>query len=343
MKKIIELKDICYRYDRRKTDGITDLSFTIFQSECLCLVGPSGSGKTTTAKIIADKLSAQSGEIKIFENTKTAYVPQNSELPSESTVFEYLKSTLTDLEDEKKENLIRANLLLLGISNEMHNPISSISGGQRQRVIIASALIQNPNLIILDEPFGHLDEKLRSDLMDELFTLFKDQAIACLWVTHEIKEALSFSDRIILLNYGVIQQASSPTEIYQKPQNLFTAEFFGRNNTIIGQLKTLSDQEIGVKVLNQEIIIPRPKEFKDKNQQEVLLIIRPEHIHLEDKGKFKGKVKKVHFQGAYSLVEAELSDGFYLILNVDGHHRLNYNDKIQFNIDYTKVYCLDEV
>jgi ABC-type Fe3+/spermidine/putrescine transport system ATPase subunit len=343
MKKIVELKNICYRYDKRKTDGITELSFSIYQAQCLCLVGPSGSGKTTTAKIIADILTPQEGEMKFYENTKTAYVAQNTHLPEDLTVFEYLKTKLLYMEEEKKENLIRSNLLLLNISNETHNLLSSISGGQRQRVIIASALIQNPNLIILDEPFGHLDEKLRNDLMHELFELFKDQKIACLWITHEIKEALSFSDRILLLNYGVIQQDDTPENIYQRPQNLFTAEFFGQNNSVVAKLISVSEDDLVVKLFNREIIIPKPASFKDKDQQEVLLIIRPEHLTIQKDGDYKGKVHKIHFQGYQSLIEVKLSDGFNIWLYTDGYRRLSLNEKIQFSINYSRVYCLDEI
>lgn len=342
MKEIVKLKDVSYRYDKRKTDGITDLNFSIHKSECVCLIGPSGSGKTTTAKMVADIIHPQEGEIRFFENTQTAYVPQNSQLPEEITVFDYLFSQVDGMDDEKKETLIRTNLLLLNISNETHNPISSISGGQRQRVIIASALIKNPNLIILDEPFGHLDEKLRAELMHELFSLFKDKKIACLWVTHEIKEALSFSDRIILLNFGVIQQNATPKDIYQKPNNLFSAEFFGYNNAIAGKLISTSDNDLVVKVLNREVIIPKPKNFNGKDHQDVLLIIRPEQLRFAEDGDFKGKVHKVLFQGQQSLVEI-VSNENHMWLYADGHRGLKVNEKILFSIDYSKIYCLDEI
>lgn len=342
MKEIVRLKNISYRYDQRKTDGITDINFSIYKSECVCLIGPSGSGKTTTAKMVADIIHPKKGEITFFENTQTAYVPQNTQLPEDQTVADYLRTLLKDMDDEKKENLIRTNLLLLNISNEMHNPIHSISGGQRQRVIIASALIKNPNLIILDEPFGHLDEKLRNELMSELFHLFKDKKIACLWVTHEIKEALSFSDRIILLNYGVIQQDATPRDIYQKPKNLFSAEFFGYNNAIAGKLISISDDDLVVKVLNREVVIPKPEEFAGQDHLDILLIIRPEQLFLKKDGDFHGKVHKILFQGQQSLVEV-ISHEYHVWLYAPGHHRLKLNEKIHFSIDYSKVYCLDEI
>lgn len=342
MKEIVKLKNISFRYDQRKTDGITDLNFSIHKSECICLIGPSGSGKTTTAKMIADIIHPQKGEIQFFDNTQTAYVQQNTLLPDSTTVFDYLLSQLPEMEDEKKENLIRSNLLLLNISSEIHSQLSSISGGQRQRVIIASALIKNPNLIILDEPFGHLDERLRAELMHELFTLFKDKSIACLWVTHEMKEALSFSDRVILLNYGVIQQDASPREIYQSPKNLFVAEFFGYNNAIAGKLISISENDLVVKVMNREVIIPRPSSFSGNDHQDVLLIIRPEHVIIDESGSFSGKIQKVMFQGQQSLIEV-ISTEYHIWLYAEGHRGLKSNQKIQFSIDYSNVYCLDEI
>jgi ABC-type multidrug transport system ATPase subunit len=129
----------------------------------VCLIGPSGSGKSTTAQLVAQILSPQKGQIYFFDNVKTAYVPQHSKLPNELTVFDYLLSCLVEISDhEKKETLIRTYLLLLNISSELHSPISNLSGGQRQRVIIAAALILNPNLIVLDEPFGHASRAARA-------------------------------------------------------------------------------------------------------------------------------------------------------------------------------------
>lgn len=344
MKKLVELNHVTYRYDQRKTDGITNMSLAIKKSECVCLIGPSGSGKSTTAKLIAELIHPQEGSVKFFENVKTAYVPQNTQLPEDKTVMEYLLDSLSYLDDdEKKETLVRTNLLLLNISNETHSPISAISGGQRQRVIIAAALVQNPNLIILDEPFGHLDEKLRGELMEELFSLFKDQSIACLWVTHETKEALSFSDRIILLNFGVVQQDSSSIEIYQQPTNMFTADFFGKNNSILGKLISVSDNDLLINLFNKEIVIPKPEKFKAKDHQDVLLIIRPENINITNDGDFSGKITTQYFQGAFNLLELVLNNGYHMWMYAPGHIRLNKGEKLKFSIEYSKVYCLDEV
>ena len=119
------------------------------------------------------------------------------------------------------------------------------------------------------KPFGHLDEKLRQEVMQELFSLFKDQKIAVLWVTHETREALSFSDKIVILNHGSLQQEGSPHEVYCEPKNLFVSEFFGENNIIAAKLLSAenSKDDLMVKVFNKEIIIPRPRLFFSQSPQ----------------------------------------------------------------------------
>jgi ABC-type Fe3+/spermidine/putrescine transport system ATPase subunit len=344
MGKIIELKNITYRYDNRKTDGVTGISFSINKSQSVCLIGPSGSGKSTTAKLVADKLCPQSGSIKFFDNSKVSYVPQDYKLPNDKTVFDYLMSCLSHLEDdEQKETIIRSNLLLLNISNETHSLLNNISGGQKQRVIIASALIQNPDLIVLDEPFGTLDEKLRLELMEELFSIFKDQSIACLWVTHQTVEALSFSDKVILLNFGVIEQISSPYDIYNCPNNMFCADFFGKNNLLPSKLISISENDLLINIFDKEILIPKPQKFNAAVGQDILLVIRPENIVIKADGEYSAAVTKVFFQGARSLLEVELKNGyrFWLVSSQSSHYK--NKEQLNFSIDYTKIYCLDEI
>jgi ABC-type Fe3+/spermidine/putrescine transport system ATPase subunit len=344
MEKVIEIQNISYRYDKRKTAGVCDLSFDIYKAECLCLLGPSGSGKTTTAKIIGEVLHPQKGRIVYHHNFSMSYVPQHTELPNQKTVFQFLWDEFTtEIADEKKENLIRSTLLMLNISNEIHSPLNEISGGQRQRVIIAKALIQSPTLIVLDEPFGHLDERLRFELMHELFKLFKDKQIACLWVTHETREALAFSDRLLMLNHGMLQQIGTPFDLYHRPNNLFCAEFFGQNNTIAAKLISHTDNELVVSLLNREIIIPRPEHFIAKEHQDVLCIFRPEHIQIHPDGPYQGKVKSTYFQGPLQLVEVAIKNGGQLWLYHSGKTQLVINSKINITIDYHNIYCLDEI
>jgi len=343
-KNILEVSNINKRYDQRKMAGITDISFNIKAGKCYSLIGPSGSGKTTTLKVIADLLEKQSGEVQFAADTKVAYVAQTTELPADKTVFKILEEEILDIEDdEKRENQVRSSLSVLGITNEIHSLPKNISGGQRQRVIIAKALVTNPNLILLDEPFSHLDEKLRFSLMQELFSVFKDQNISVLWVTHETKEALSFSDQIIVLNHGIIQQIDSPKDIYQKPNNLFVANFFGQVNLIAAKLVTDSGSDLIINALKKEIVIHRPLGFIAKEHNDVLLVIRPEHIKAQTDGDLRGKLTKVLFQGSHYLVEIQFQGDQTLWAKIPSDLDLKLGQKLAFSIDYHLVYCLNEI
>ncbi len=324
--------------------GITDISFNIESGKCYSLIGPSGSGKTTTLKVIADLLDKQSGNVKIAADTRIAYVPQTTELPSEKTIFKILEDEIMEIEDEeKRENQVRSSLTLLGITNEINSIPQNISGGQRQRVIIAKALVKNPNLILLDEPFSHLDEKLRFSLMQELFSVFKEQGISILWVTHETKEALSFSDQIIVLNHGIVQQIDSPSNIYQRPNNLFVAKFFGQVNLIAGKLISESGSDLIVNALKKEIIIKKPVGFVAKEHNDALLVIRPEHIKIYKDGDLRGKLEKLLFQGSHFLVEIKFQGTQSLWAKVPSEVALTTGQKLAFSIDYHLIYCLNEI
>jgi len=241
-KPAIIIKNLTHRYDARKTDGIIDLSFSIKKGKVLSLIGPSGSGKTTSLKCLGKILTPESGEINFQEDFSVAYVDQATNLEEDFTVYENLeKEILTDIDDsEKRSNQIRTTLALLEITNEINSLVKNISGGQRQRIIIAKALVKNPTLLLLDEPFANLDKTLRTVLLDELFELFRKQEITIVWVTHNTEEALSYSDEIALLNFGSLQQIGTPRELYYKPKNLFSAQYFTDINLIPG--KVLEDQ-----------------------------------------------------------------------------------------------------
>jgi ABC-type Fe3+/spermidine/putrescine transport system ATPase subunit len=340
--KLISVHNLSLNYNKRTVAGISNISFDINFGECVSLIGPSGSGKTTTLKIIADELHGFSGEVKSFGNYSVAYVPQTTELNTQKTVFQLLEDEISYIEDnEKRANQVRTALAQLNITNEIHSTPMQISGGQRQRVIIAKALVKNPTLILLDEPFGHLDERLRFDLMQELFTLFKEQKISVIWVTHETKEALSFSDKVIALNFGKVQQIGSPQEIYKEPKNMFVAQFFGQANLIAAKLLSISGDDLLIKAFEKEIIIPKPKRFNTSKSKDVLLVIRPEDLSLSDEGLHRAQVLSVFYKGDYYLVEVKEASGLNLWLKTPT--RLIQGDKITYFINYSNVYALDEI
>jgi spermidine/putrescine transport system ATP-binding protein len=340
--KLLEVTKLSLNYNKRTVAGINDVSFDVKIGECISLIGPSGSGKTTTLKILGNQLKSYKGDVKSYGEYTVSYVPQTTELNTDRTVFQLLEDEISYIEDnEQRANQVRTALALLNITNEINSTPEQISGGQRQRVIIAKALVKNPTLILLDEPFGHLDERLRFDLMKELFSLFKEKKISVIWVTHETKEALSFSDRIITLNFGKIQQVGSPEEIYKNPKNMFVAQFFGHTNLVAGKVLEINEDKLKVKAFNRNLIIPKQSSFVNHDHKDVLLVIRPEDIKYSEDGEDKGRVSNIFYKGGHYLVQIETSNeqSFWLHTNT----KLSLKQEISYSINYSNVYCLDEI
>lgn len=343
MTNLVEIKNLKYIYDQRKTDGINDLNLTITKGEVFTLIGPSGSGKSTTLKCIANILKAKSGEINFIEEVKIAYVDQFPNLEDSLTVYENLDSVLKEqIEDsEKRANQIRTTLAQLEITNEINSVVQDISGGQRQRVIMAQALVKNPTLLLLDEPFANLDKTLREQLLNELLELLKEKGITIIWVTHNTEEALAFSDTIALLNFGKVQQVDSPQSIYYRPKNMFAAQYFSEVNLVPAKLKTYSKNEITVNFFNKDFILNTPKGFSEKNNNDVLVIIHPEHIVLDNESKDKGKISRKIFKGSKTLIEFT-HKGHHLYAEISSID-VPANNNFPFTILSEKLYCLDEV
>lgn len=341
---ILKVQNLTYKYDHRSIKGVESLEFDLKQGECLGLIGPSGSGKSTALKLIANILKPQSGVIEQTSKSNLSYVPQTTELPQNKTVLEILINELSDTDlysdSEKQENQARSVLSLLNITNEINSKVEEISGGQKQRVIIAKALVKNPTILLLDEPFGHLDEKLRFELMIELFELFKVNHIAVLWVTHETKEALAFSDRIMVLNHGKIQQISTPETLYYRPQNFFTAQFMGKTNIIPLKAIEEKDSVVTTKLFSREIELVKPDNFSLKAHKDLILLIKPEFIFLDENGRFKAKVTKQIFQGSHLLTELTVANEFKIWIHTNQNY--NFRQKVNFSINLDKVHLLNE-
>ena len=343
MKNIVSINKLTHLYDQRSTDGIHDLSFNIIKGEVLSLIGPSGSGKSTTLKCIAGMIKHQTGMIDFSEDVVISYVDQHPNLNEEQTVFENLKSAISHLESEDQiENQIRTTLTQLEITNEMQSLVKNISGGQKQRVIIAKALVTNPTLLLLDEPFANLDKTLRITLLEELLEIFKEKSITTVWVTHNTEEALNYSERVALLNYGKLQQLASPEDMYFRPQNMFTAQFFGHTNIIASKVLVETNDDLRVNILGKELNIPKPVNFKLKEHKDILLVIHPNAIQINADGIFKAQVEQNLFRGSTRLVEVKIKDSFIWI-EINSTQKIKEFEKINFDINTNSVHGLDEV
>jgi spermidine/putrescine transport system ATP-binding protein len=317
MSKIVEIKNITKSFDNNVV--LDNISLYINQNEFVTLLGPSGCGKTTLLRLIGGFESQDSGTI-LFDGLALKDIPahkreintvfQNYALFPNMNVYDNvafglkikkMKSEDIEVEVEKALKLVK----LLGFEKRR---IDQLSGGQQQRVAIARAIVNKPKLLLLDEPLGALDLKLRQDMQYELKEMQRAIGISFLFVTHDQEEALTMSDTVVVMNDGVIQQIGSPEDIYNEPKNKFTAEFIGESNIIEGvMIKDLLVEFEGIKF-----------ECVDKgfsNNELIDVVIRPEDIVLSKKevGKITGIVDDITFKGVHFEIIVMVKEKEYII------------------------------
>ncbi len=317
-KKIVELKGLTKNFgDQQVLKGI-DLN--IYQNEFLTLLGPSGCGKTTTLRIIAGFEEASSGTV-LFNGVDVTKVPAYKR--EVNTVFQnYALFPFLNVRDNvafglkiKKmdEKLIDAKvketLKLVGLEGFEEREVTRLSGGQQQRVAIARALVNEPKVLLLDEPLGALDAKLRKEMQIELKKIQEEVGITFIFVTHDQEEALSMSDTVVVMNEGTIQQIGTPQDIYNEPENRFVAGFIGASN-IIGDAIMKDDCLVH---FDDEDFACVDKGFKKDEAVEV--VIRPEDIELvkPKQGQLVGVVKSVVFKGVHYELVVETAHRGYIV------------------------------
>lgn len=267
-------------------NALSRVDLNVNEGEFITLLGPSGSGKTTLLKIIAGMIESSTGSMTIDGKDVTNAPPQlrdlgmvfqNYSLMPHMSVFENVAFPLrvrkwneADIRDKVREALDMVRLA----GYEARMP-AELSGGQQQRVAIARSIIYKPSLVLMDEPLGALDKKLREQLQHEITRLHKKLGITILYVTHDQQEALSMSDRIILMNDGAIAQAGTPKELYFHPKSEFVADFLGESNFLDG---TVSGQEAKRIALGSGANVLPPSDETLKAEQKVRLMLRPELI-----------------------------------------------------------------
>ncbi|MBN6884978.1 putative spermidine/putrescine transport system ATP-binding protein [Cytobacillus horneckiae] len=271
------------------------IDLEVKQGELLTLLGPSGCGKSTTLNLIAGFLEADQGDVYIKGKKVTKVPPykrdlgmvfQTYSLFPHMTVYENLNFGLKlrkISKAEQKEKIDRV-LALVKMSGLEHRYPRELSGGQRQRVAIARALVVEPELLLLDEPLSNLDAKLRHELRLEIKRLQKEIGVTTIFVTHDQEEALSLSDRVVVMNAGKIEQISTPTSIYKHPKTEFVFQFIGKSNSFEGAVVAIDSQKISVKAGEEIVVVDYDNiigEDRDiSSGDEVKLYIRPENIHI---------------------------------------------------------------
>ncbi len=311
--KLIDLQHISKSYDGSII--LDDLSLYIRENEFLTLLGPSGCGKTTTLRILGGFESPDQGRVIFGGEDITKLPPNKRQL---NTVFQkyalFTHMTIAEniafglkIKNKSKSYIndkIDYALKLVNLDGYGKRMPDSLSGGQQQRIAIARAIVNEPKVLLLDEPLGALDLKLRQDMQYELIRLKNELGITFIYVTHDQEEALTMSDTIVVMNQGYIQQIGTPERIYNEPENAFVADFIGDSN-IIDSL-----------MLHDELVEILGAKFAcvDKgfgNNKPVDVVIRPEDIELREpgKGSMEGVVTHLIFKGVHYEMEV-MANGF---------------------------------
>lgn len=344
VENIIELKNLCKSYDELTI--LDNFSLNIKKNEFLTLLGPSGCGKTTTLKIIAGFEYADDGKV-IFEgkdinNTPPYQRPVNTvfqkyALFPHMNIYENIAFGLRikKLPKEEIDRKVKEMLKLVALEGYENRKVDSLSGGQQQRIAIARALVNEPKVLLLDEPLGALDLKLRQEMQIELKRMQQKLGITFIFVTHDQEEALTMSDTIVVMNKGVIQQMGSPEDIYNEPANAFVADFIGESNILSG----IMIEDYKVKFSNN--IFTCVDGGFEKNE-DIDVVIRPEDIEITtvDKGMLTGKVNSVIFKGVHYEIEVETENDKWIIHNIKS---ANVGSTVGLIIDPEAIHIMRKV
>ena len=302
-KELIRLRDLCMAFDDELV--LDHINLYINDSEFLTLLGPSGCGKTTTLRIIGGFTTPTSGDVT-FDGERINDVPphkrqintvfQKYALFPHLDVFENIAFGLRIAkvpEDEIRQR-VGEMLEVVSLKGFDRRRVDQLSGGQQQRVAIARALVNRPKVLLLDEPLGALDLRLRKDMQNELKRIQQQMGITFIYVTHDQEEALTMSDTVVVLNQGYIQQIGTPVDIYNEPTNAFVADFIGESNIIDGVM--IRDRL--VRILGAEFVCV-DEGFGENMPVDV--VIRPEDVVLTppSQGELKGVVTDIIFKGVH--------------------------------------------
>ena len=321
MNEIVSLKDIVVDFDGERI--LDELSLDIHDKEFVTFLGPSGCGKTTTLRVIAGFITPKSGNV-FFDGKDIASVPpykrQVNTVFQKYALFPHLNVyenvafglRLKKLPEETIRPKVLEMLETVGLRGFERRSINQLSGGQQQRVAIARSLVNQPRVLLLDEPLGALDLKLRKEMQLELKRLQREMNITFVYVTHDQEEALTMSDTIVVMNGGYIQQIGTPEDIYNEPQNAFVADFIGDSNLLGGTMI----QDRLVEILGAKFLCV-DEGFGTNNPVDV--VIRPEDVELvkPEVGIIKGRVTSVIFKGVHYEMTVLANNFEWLVHSTD--------------------------
>lgn len=343
--RIICLKNINKSY--RTNHIVKDLSLEVFKSEFLTLLGPSGCGKTTTLRMIGGFEAPDSGQVFLNEVDVTNVPPnkrdvntvfQNYALFPHMTVNENIEYGMKMKKVQKNERLDKVNKILKMVQMESfaNRKPKEMSGGQQQRIAVARAIVNNPSVLLLDEPLGALDLKLRKEMQLELKHLQKSLGMTFIYVTHDQEEALTMSDRIAVMHDGRIDQLDTPESIYSKPKTVFIADFIGETNLLKGKVCSFQGNDAIIDVFGHKFKTDRNVNFK--LEEHVNVSIRPENLILSSENPyFKGIVKEILFAGSIRKLVIEIHKGQEIVLILKDDNKYSPGEEVGITWKRTPV------
>lgn len=354
MRKLIQFQNIVKEFDGQLV--LKGINLDIYENEFVTLLGPSGCGKTTLLRILGGFLTQTEGKV-IFDNQEISTVPpykrnintvfQKYALFPHMNVYDNIAFGLKIKKEPKDiiEQKVKRMLKLVGLQEYGKRSVTEMSGGQQQRVAIARALVNEPMVLLLDEPLGALDLKLRKEMQHELKKIQQEVGITFIYVTHDQEEALTMSDKIVVMKDGEIQQIGTPTDIYNEPINEYVARFIGESNIIDGVM--LKDYLVMFEDKKFECV-----DFGFSENEKIDVVIRPEDLDIveKEKGKLKGVVKSVLFKGVHYETVVETKAGTSItvkmqvsdekpVINEEANEKMSAND---FYLDISDIEELSE-
>lgn len=350
---MIQIEQLKKVYDN-KYEALKSINLEINEGELVCLLGPSGCGKTTILNLIAGLLDPTSGDIKFDgesvvdkhpKDRNIGLVFQNYALYPHMSVLENVMFPLVVGKNKKSKaeaaEIAKKYMAVTSIEELADKKPGEMSGGQQQRVAITRALVQNPKVLLLDEPLSNLDARLRLKIREEIRRLVKEIGITTVFVTHDQEEALSISDRIVLMNNGVVQQFDVPQNLYLEPANAFVAKFMGNPIINVFEMKkdgnTLKgkDFSIDMNLLNKDRV------KGDFDEENYTVGIRPEYFVMSETPLFKVKINSLELIGKDCILNFNANDVHAKSI-VDIGLNIREGNEVGFDIDYDRIYIFKE-
>jgi iron(III) transport system ATP-binding protein len=335
--------------------AVNNVSIEVGQGELVTLLGPSGCGKTTTLRMIAGFELPTSGNVLIDGEDVTMTPPNRRPTTmvfQSYALFPHMniyKNVAYGLELKKLSRgeineKVKKILFLVGLEGLSNRPVGQLSGGQQQRVALARAVVNEPKVLLFDEPLSNLDAKLRIRMRIFIRKVQQDLSITSVYVTHDQEEAMTLSDRIVVMNQGAIEQVGTPEEIYARPRSKFVADFIGKTtNFLSGEVVEKDATIVRVKVWEKVLAFEGANSFSRGDK--ILLVVRPEMIDLASReGMFEGEVNLVTYLGSEVIYEITSHQQLFTVevsnpLRQGIYHRGN---KVFMNLDLKNIYLIKE-